>query len=221
MKNSLRLPTLAAAIAGLSLVSGTSQAQVFFGGTAGRSSTDDYEFGTTDSNRHQDDSDTAWSLFVGYQWNPYFATTIAYTDLGSLQASGTIDGGEGGGGSIGYTDKISATAMDVSAIGILPFSTFASEDSFIGRFSLFAEVGLSLWDQDVNCVACDGGSDFKGGDTGSSVLLGGGLSMRVTEGLRLHARYASYPDIGNRDPHDTGHEQDWDFWGIGATWSIR
>lgn len=212
------LTGVGAALAGLGLVSGAAQAGVFFGGTAGRSSIDNYEFGASDINQRQDDSDTAWNLFLGYQWNPFLATTIGYTDLGELTASGTsIDGGEGG-GSTDYTDKISATALNVTAIGILPFSTFTSADSFLGRFSLFAELGIAFWDQDVNCVACDGGSNFKGGDTGSELLLGGGLNLRITDNLGVHVRYASYPDIGGGD---TGHKQDWDFWGIGASWSIK
>jgi OOP family OmpA-OmpF porin len=196
MTKPLRLSGIAAALAGLGLASGASQAGVFFGGTAGRSSIDDYEFGAGDINQQQDDSDTAWNLFLGYQWNPFLATTIGYTDLGELTASGTsIDGGEGG-GSTDYTDKISATALNITAIGILPFSTFTSADSFLGRFSLFAELGIAFWDQDVNCVACDGGSNFKGGDTGSELLLGGGLNLRITDSLGVHVRYASYPDIG-------------------------
>jgi hypothetical protein len=219
MKKSFKLSGLTAALMGLGLASAPIHAEVIFGADVGRSSIGDYEFSATDFNTNQDDSDTAFSVFLGYKWNDFFATTLAYTDLGSLKASG-VDGAEGGSGAA-FTDKISATALDVSAIGILPFSVFAGEDSFLGRFSLFAQVGMMFWDQDVDCVACDSGSDFKGGDSGTGLLLGGGINVKIIDGLGLHVRYASYPDIGNQNDIDTGHQQDWDYWGVGLNYAIK
>lgn len=215
MKSTVRLSGIAAALMGLGLVAAPAHAQVFVGGTIGESDIGDYEFGATDFNRDSDDSDTAFHVFLGYQFNDFVAVTAGYADLGALEVSASIDGGEGG--DIPYTDRIEATAMDFSVIGILPFSVFAGDDSFLSRISLFGQVGMQFWNQDVDCVACDGGSNFRGGDSGTDVVYGGGLNVNITDNLGVHARFASYPDIGGTE---TGHEQDWDMWGLGATWSF-
>jgi len=201
---------------GLGLVAAPAHAQVFVGGTIGESSIGDYEYDATDFNRDTDDNDTAFSVFLGYQFNDFVAVTAGYTDLGNLEVSASIDGGEGG--SIPYTDKIEAEALDFSVIGILPFSVFAGDDSFLSRISVFAQAGIALWNQDVTCVSCDSGSDFNGGSDGSNGVWGAGINVNISENLGVHARFADYGDIGDRS--ETGHEQDWDMWGLGATWNF-
>ncbi len=214
MKSTVRLSGIAAALMGLGLMAAPVHAQVFVGGTVGESSIGDYEFSTSDFNRSEDDNDTAFHVFLGYQFNDFVAITAGYADLGDLKASAAIDGGEGG--SIPYTDHIEATALDFSVIGILPFSIFG-DIPVLSRISIFAQVGMQVWNQDVDCVACDGGGNFRGGDDGTDIVYGGGINVNVTDNLGVHARFTSYPDIGGTE---TGHQQDWDMYGLGATWNF-
>lgn len=210
MNSRIHLSTVAALL-GFALVAAPVHAQVFVGGTIGESMIDDYEFSAGDTDRNEDDNDTAFHLFLGYQFNEYLAIAAGYADLGQLDASATNGVGP-------YTDSIEATAMDFSAIGILPFSMFAGDGSFLSRIALFGQVGMQLWNQDVDCVACeDDGSNFRGGDTGTDIVYGGGLNVGITDHASVHARYVSYPDIGGSE---TGHQQDWDMWGIGAIWNF-
>src|SRR5262245_24371923 len=52
-------------------------------------------FAVIDGDSSLDDSDTTWSLAVGYQFNPYIAVEAAWVDLGeaTYKATGTVTDG--------------------------------------------------------------------------------------------------------------------------------
>jgi hypothetical protein len=162
-----------------------------------------------------DDSDTAWHLFVGWQPLEYLAITVGYADLGALSIVG--DGGEGNGGAI--TDEIEVTAIDLSAIGMLPLGNFAGEDSFLSRVSLFGQLGIAQASQDITFNSEEFGP-FSGDSDQTNLIWGLGVNVAITEHLGTHLRYFDLGDVGDVDDPDSGHEQDWAAWGLGVTRSF-
>lgn len=212
MKQALKTTCLTGALAGVGLAAAPAHADFFFGGTVGQSDIGAYEFSPGETIIRNDDSDTAWHLFAGWQFNDYLAVTAGYADLGALNAAGSFDGGEGG---YSYTDKIEATAFDASLIGILPLGGSAGGTGFLSRVSLFAQVGFAQVEQDIRYV--ENGVPWLGNDDGTNFIYGVGISFEVTDHFGVHARWVDYGDIGDRNSPDSGHEQDWRVWGAGFT----
>ncbi len=196
------------------LAAAPAYADFFVGGTIGQSDIGSYEFGD-DTVQENDDSDTAYDLFLGWQPLEWLAVTAGYTDFGELKVAGSFDDE----GTVNYTDQIEATAWDVSLIGILGFDRFAREGSFLARMAVFAQLGVARWDQDISWMDDISGA-WSGGDDGTNAVYGLGLNFGVTDNLGIHVRWADYGDIGDEDDPNSGHEQDWAMWGIGGTWSF-
>lgn len=215
MTRQLSLGTATAALLGLGLVGAPAHADFLLGATIGQSDIGSYETFGADLTEN-DDSDTAYQLFAGWQPLDWLAVTVGYADLGSLEVAGTYDDGEG---DIGFTDEIEATAWDVSLVGILAFDRFAAEGSFLSRMSAFAQLGLARWDQDISYVEEFYGA-WSGGDDGTNAVYGLGLNFAVTDQIGVHVRWVDYGDIGDEGDPESGHEQDWAMWGIGGTWSF-
>jgi OOP family OmpA-OmpF porin len=87
----------------------------YAGGGLGKSELDDWCGGC-------DDSDTAYKLVLGYQFQPNFALEAAYHDFGDFSARSPRRSEE-------------ATALSASGVGRLPLNE---------QFALFAKAGLGL-----------------------------------------------------------------------------
>ncbi len=217
MKRNVTVSALSGALASLGLIAAPAHADFFVGGTVGQSDIGSYEFGG-DTVLKNDDSDTAFHVFVGWRPLEYLAVTVGYADLGELSVAGRYDDGGEGGGNIGYTDDIEATAIDVSVLGILPFSMLFGDEGFLSRISVFAQLGVARADQDITYR--EGTGEWNGSDDSTNVVYGVGVNVNVTDNLGVHARYWDYGDIGDRNSNSSGHEQDWAAWGAGVTWSF-
>lgn len=78
-----------------------------------------------------DDDDNVFKGFVGYEFNPYFATELFYADLGRTRWQG---------GENANTD-LESKAYGVSAVGQLPITSW---------LTLFAKAGIAKWKTDVD-----------------------------------------------------------------------
>lgn len=77
-----------------------------------------------------DDGTTAWKIFGGYRFNPYFGAEATYIDWG--QVSGTVSG-------VG-TVTADQTSFGVAAVGQLELTP---------QFSVFAKAGLLITEQET------------------------------------------------------------------------
>ena len=166
----------------------------FVGGDIGPSSFGDYELEAQST--VLDDDDVAWSIFGGYQVMSHFGASLAWVDLGQLNASGPAFGG--------FSDVIEADGLEVMATGMLP----------LGQVDLFAEVGLFSWNQDV--TYSDAGGPFRGDASGESPIYGVGANWDIIQddGIGLTFSWKRYSDVGDFDR--TGHENDVDVIAAGA-----
>src|SRR5687768_15540663 len=73
-----------------------------------------------------DNKDTTWHGYGGYQFNRHFAIEGGYSDFGSVESSGTIFGGTA-------TARVDTTAIEVSVLGIAPFTD---------KFSAYLKIGM-------------------------------------------------------------------------------
>lgn len=124
-----------------------------------------------DLGANTDDSDTAYKLFAGYQFNPNFALEGSYLDFGEFDAN------------LGPKSlEASAEGFGFSLVGKLPIQN---------GFSLHAKAGLIAWDGDI---------DYRDSSTGLSASLGGdgtdpyyglGAEYQVNQVI-LRAEYERY-----------------------------
>src|SRR5436189_5033684 len=102
----------------------------YLGGNIGQSKLKDGCSGLGGSGISCDDKGTAFKILGGYNINRNFAAELGYTDLGKAKASG-----------LGLTDKLKATAGELSAVGWNPVAN---------QFSVFGGLGLSFADAKEN-----------------------------------------------------------------------
>jgi OOP family OmpA-OmpF porin len=126
-----------------------------------------------------DTKDTSWRIFGGYQVNRNFAIELGYNAGGEATASvpaiGPIPPSR---------VTIEATAWDLSAIGILPFSD---------RFSAFGRIGLYRADTDVNIDFS--GLPFSESDSNTDLTFGIGVRYDFTQNVGARLEWQRYSDV--------------------------
>jgi opacity protein-like surface antigen len=118
-----------------------------------------------------DDEDNVFKGFVGYEFNPYFATELFYADLGRTRLEGN-DGAN--------TDPES-NAYGVSLVGKLPLADW---------FELFAKAGMAKWETDVDGNLGDASIDLEDND-GIDPVYGVGAQFNF-EPILVRAEYERY-----------------------------
>jgi OOP family OmpA-OmpF porin len=139
-----------------------------------------------------DDKDTAFRLFVGYQFNQYIAAELGYADLGKAKFSvGPFNG------------DVKATSWDASAVGSFPV---ADQFAILGRLGAYhAEAKLE--------------GDFGSGkDTKTGVLWGFGGQFDLNKNLGFRAEWNRYNKMGG---DNTGGKENVDVLNIGALWRFQ
>jgi len=114
-----------------------------------------------------DDSDTALSIFGGYQFNKHFGAEIAYTDLGKAEASGG-----------GVTASVEATGFEFSAVGTIPLTQ---------QFSLYGKLGFFMWDADLKSNV-----GINASDDGTDLTYAIGVRWNFAKNLGLQAQWQRY-----------------------------
>lgn len=129
----------------------------YLGAGAGQAYVDDGIF---------DDEDTAYSGFVGYQFNRHFALEGGYADFGEIEPD--VLG-----------SKLEASSTYLTAVGIVPFTD---------RFSGYAKAGIGRWDLDTELPGLIGNND----DNGTDPTYGVGLQYRFNDLVALRGEYSRF-----------------------------
>lgn len=140
-----------------------------------------------------DDKDTAWGVFGGYQFNPNGAVELGYVDLGKAKInniSGTVTGIP-----VTGSGDFKATGVDVSLLGLLPFSN---------GFGGMARIGLMAWDAKASASASALGVSASVNDsaTGTDLTYGLGLTYDFTKTVGGRLEWQRFKDVG--DENKTG-----------------
>lgn len=117
-----------------------------------------------------DESDFAWKVFGGYQFNGLFAVEGGYVDFGNPDKD--------------YGDLIGNVDVDVTG-----FDLFGVVGLPLGPVRAFGKLGGVFWDADVN-------TDFgSGSDDGTELAAGVGLEFEIFGlGLRGEVEYFDVED---------------------------
>ena len=159
-----------------------------------------------------DDSDSSYSVFVGYRFMPYLAVEGAYVDLGTAgyQAYGEVED------EVFVYDStisgdISSSGFALSALGILPIGE---------SFEAFARLGVYYADTDIDLnLSVDGESvgsaNEKEGET--EFLWGIGGAFNFSDAWAVRLEYSQFMDIGDEE---LSGEYDVDRWSLGVTYTF-
>jgi OOP family OmpA-OmpF porin len=142
-----------------------------------------------------DDTDTAFRIFGGYQFNKHFGVELGYADLGSATISGA-----------GITASVEAKAWDLVAVGRLPISE---------QFSVFGKLGMYRADSDLSSNTPLIGS---ASDTNTDITYGIGLQYDFNKNFGLRAEWQQYKKVGS---DSTGGDGDVDVMSIGVVYRFR
>ncbi len=127
-----------------------------------------------------DDSDTAYKLFAGYQFNPYYAVEASYLDVGEASASGASDADSA-------ILTLGLEGFTAGLIGKLPIE---------GGLSVHGQLGLIAWEADLDLDATlDGRAyEIRADDDGTDPFYGIGAEYLI-ERIMIRGEYERY-EIG-------------------------
>lgn len=148
--------------------------------------------GFTTTSISDDNRDTGYKIFGGYQFNPNFALEGGYYDLGRFGftantiPTGTLNG------------NIKVRGLNLDAVGLLPFTD---------KFSGFARVGLNYADarDSFTGTGAVGVSDPNPSKRGLNYKFGLGLQYAFTDALAMRVeaeRYRIDDAVGNKGDVD-------------------
>lgn len=120
-----------------------------------------------------DDSDTAYKLFAGYQFNPHFAVEAGYVDFGEFTASSRYESG-----------ALEVDGFTAALVGKLPIQS---------GFGVYAKLGMIAWDSDINVQSNLSGSavNISGSEDGTDPFYGVGLEY-VIDHIIMRAELERY-----------------------------
>jgi OOP family OmpA-OmpF porin len=157
-KNKMLSRALLAAALGVSALSAQAADKGFYAGAGvGESIVDEQAY---------DDSDTAFSLFGGYQFNRYFALEAGYADFGKIEPDTT-------------GPSLEADTFYLTAVGSVPITD---------KFSAYAKAGFHRWNVDDAIPGLTGTSD----DSGTDPTYGVGVQYQVSDKIALRGEYSRF-----------------------------
>lgn len=127
------------------------------------------KFAGAEGNYGVDDDDSVYKAFVGYEYNPYFATEAFYADLGKpnlIRGGNVVD--------------LKTKAYGLSLVGKLPVGA---------GFELFAKAGMARWETEAR-GNLGAGSDLDDND-GIDPVYGAGVQFHYQH-LLLRTEYERY-----------------------------
>lgn len=142
-----------------------------------------------------DDSDTAFRVLGGYQFNKYLGAELGYADLGKATISGA-----------GISASVEAKAWDLVAVGRVPLAD---------KFSLFGKLGMYRADSDLssNTALIPASSDSN-----TDVTYGLGAQYDFNKNLGVRAEWQQYKKVGG---DSTGGEGDVDVMSLGVVYRFK
>jgi OOP family OmpA-OmpF porin len=148
-----------------------------------------------------DDRDTGWKLYMGYQFTPNFAAEFGYFDLGKFGFTATTVPA----GTLNGNLKVRGANLDL--VGMLPLTD---------RFSAFARAGV-IYAQTKSDFNGSGAVFFPtpshGRETDLSYKFGLGLEYALTRALAFRAEAERY-----RVPDTISHKDNVDLYSIGLVY---
>jgi OOP family OmpA-OmpF porin len=144
-----------------------------------------------------DNTDTAFRVFGGYNFNKHFGVELGYGDLGKMTvSSGPVSG------------EIKATVWDLLAVGTLPIAD---------KFSLYGKLGMYRAETKLSgSVAGLGSGSSKDNNTDLTYAIGGGYDFNKNLGVRLE--WQRYSKVGS---DDTGGSGDVDVYGVAVVYRFK
>ena len=133
-----------------------------------------------------DEHATAWGLFAGYQFNPYFAVEGGYVNLGKFDYSSTASAPAAD----TVTGHFGVQGVDAAAVGLVPFGARQQWAAYGKAGLLYAKSTL-----DASSTGAVAASDADHWST--SPLLGAGINYDLTRNVALRAEYDRYFKVGD------------------------
>lgn len=134
-----------------------------------------------------DDTDTAYSLGLGYQFNQNFGLEANYVDFGSVKASGTVLG-------LPFTADVSTTAFQLAVTGALPVSE---------SFAVTGKIGAAHASVDMSGAL--GGVAAATSANSNDLTYGIGVRYNINKTMAIRAQYEDFGKVG--DPLTTGESK--------------
>ena len=128
-----------------------------------------------------DDSDTAFRIFGGWQFNENFGLEAGYVDGGSASETINIEGTD-------VDFKIDVSGIDLMLRGVLPVGE---------SFFAFAQAGMIFWDADFKASAL--GVSESDSDSGEDLAYGAGIGFNFSENAGVRAEYMIYDISSDSD----------------------
>jgi OOP family OmpA-OmpF porin len=122
-----------------------------------------------------DDTDTAFRVFGGYNFNKYFGAELGYADFGKATFS-----------TAGLSGEAKAAAWDVMAVGTLPIGD---------KFGVYGKLGW--YRADTKSTGIVGASS----DTNSDFTMAVGGQFNFNKNLGMRAEWQQYNKVGNENRH--------------------
>jgi OOP family OmpA-OmpF porin len=194
------------------------QTGFYVGGSVGQASGNDIDadkelaaefrdMGLTDVSSGQDDTDTAYKLFAGYQINNYFAVEGGYVNFGKF----TVDAlGNLAGSAVNASGDVKSYAVFVDLVGTFPVNE---------TFSVFGKAGGAYARTKADVSVNVGGLFASDSESERDFVpkIGVGAQFNLGKNFALRAEYEKYFNVG--DSGSTG-ESDVDMWSIGAVFKF-
>jgi OOP family OmpA-OmpF porin len=117
-----------------------------------------------------DDTDTAFRIFGGYNFNKNFGVELGYADLGKVTVSG-----------FGLSGDIKATAWDIMAVGTLPIHE---------KFDLYGKLGWYFADSKAS------GSIGGGSESNNDLTYAIGGAYNFNKNLAVRLEWQQYKSVG-------------------------
>jgi len=190
---------------GFYLGAGVGQTNISTGDLANDIASEFRAAGITNVSSDENDRDTGWKIFAGYQFNPYLAVEGGYVDFGKYDVNAT---GMAGTAAVNVNGEVDSQAMFFDVVGHLP----ANES-----FSVFGKVGLAFTRTDASASGNVGNFfSVSASDSENEVVpkLGIGFRYNITKQIGIRAEYEYYFNVGKSD---TTGESDIEMWGAGMT----
>lgn len=161
--------------------------------------------GITNISSSKNETDTAWKIYGGYQFNPYLGVEGGYADFGKYTARfrGTYFGN-----GITASGDVKAYALFADVVGHLPLID--------NTLSIFGKAGLAYAHTKLDASARMGANSASDHTSNNDYVakLGAGLRYSFTKQFAVRAEYERYFNVGKSS---TTGESDVDVWSIGAT----
>ncbi len=133
-----------------------------------------------------DDTDTAWKIFAGYQYNRYLGVEVGYVDLGEIDVDAITTAPT----AATIKADVETQGVALSVVGSYPIND---------KFSVFGRVGAFYWDTEASAAAVVSGAVAKASedDDGIDLLFGAGAEYGFTRNIGVRLEWERYDVDGD------------------------